>query len=88
MPEIEIPADRLLTVDEAAIRMNVKARFVRRLIQERRIEVRHLGKHVRIKESAVESFIEAGTVPAVPRPRAHRQVALWPVVAASAASVV
>jgi len=53
--------------------MNVKPRFVRRLIQERRIDVRHLGKHVRIRESAVEAFIEAGAVSAVPRPRAHRR---------------
>jgi excisionase family DNA binding protein len=76
MPETEISADRLLTVDEAAIRMNVKPRFVRRLIQERRIDVRHLGKHVRIRESAVEAFIEAGAVCAVPRPRSRQRAAL------------
>jgi excisionase family DNA binding protein len=60
--------DRLLTVAEVAERLNVGERFVRRLIHERRIDVRHLGKHVRIRESAVEAFIEAGAVPAaVPR---------------------
>jgi excisionase family DNA binding protein len=73
MPETGITFDRLLTVDEAAIRMNVKPRFVRRLIQERRIDVRHLGKHVRIRESTLEAFIEAGTVPAVIKPRASRR---------------
>ncbi len=73
MSETQIPVDRLLTVEEAAIRMNVKRRFIRRLIHKRRIDVRHLGKHVRIRESAVEAFIEAGAVPAVPRPRAHRR---------------
>jgi excisionase family DNA binding protein len=75
MSETEIPVDRLLTVDEVAIRMNVKPRFVRRLIQERRIDVRHLGKHVRIRESAVEAFIEAGAVPAALRSRARRRAA-------------
>lgn len=61
--------DRLLTVDQVAERLNVGPRFVRRLIHERRIDVRHLGKHVRIRESAVEAFIEAGAVPALPRAR-------------------
>jgi excisionase family DNA binding protein len=63
--------DRLLTVAEAAERLNVGERFVRRLIQERRIDVRRLGRHVRIRESAVEAFIEAGAVPAVPRSRSR-----------------
>lgn len=75
MSETEIPVDRLLTVDEAAIQMNVNPRFVRRLIHERRIDVRHLGKYVRIRESAVEAFIEAGAVPAAPRPRTRRRAA-------------
>jgi excisionase family DNA binding protein len=74
MPEATTLVDRLLTVDQVAERLNVGERFVRRLIQERRIEVRRLGKHVRIKESAVEAFIEAGTVPAIVRP-ARRRVA-------------
>lgn len=66
--------DRLLTVAEVADRLNVGERFVRRLIHERRIDIRHLGKHVRIRESAVEAFIEAGAVPAaIPRrPGARR----------------
>jgi excisionase family DNA binding protein len=75
MSETEFPVDRLLTVDEVAILMSVKPRFVRRLIHERRIDVRHLGKHVRIRESAVEAFIEAGAVPAAPRPGAPRRAA-------------
>ncbi|HUC24136.1 MAG TPA: helix-turn-helix domain-containing protein [Streptosporangiaceae bacterium] len=66
-------SDRLLTVEQVAERLNVGERFVRRLIHERRIDVRHLGKHVRIRESAVEAFIEAGAVPALPR--ARRRVA-------------
>jgi excisionase family DNA binding protein len=69
MPESQTLVDRLLTVEQVAERLNVGERFVRRLIQERRIEVRRLGKHVRIRESAVEAFIEAGAVPVIPRPR-------------------
>lgn len=75
MSEPQIPVDRLLTVEEAAIRMNVKPRFIRRLIHERRIDVRHVGRFVRIRESAVEAFIEAGAVPAVPRLRSRRRAA-------------
>jgi excisionase family DNA binding protein len=54
--------DKLLTVEEAAEVFNTKPRFVRRLIAERRITVVHLGRYVRIPESAVRAFIEAGTV--------------------------
>lgn len=64
--------DRLLTVEQVAERLNVGPRFVRRLIHERRIDVRHVGRLVRIRESAVEAFIEAGAVPAVPRPGGRR----------------
>jgi acetylglutamate kinase len=46
---------------------------VRRLIHERRIDVRHVGRHVRIRESAVEAFIEAGAVPAVDRSRTRQR---------------
>lgn len=75
MPADTTTIDRLLTVAEVAERLNVGERFVRRLIHERRIDVRHLGKYVRIRESAVEAFIEAGAVPAVPRPRSRRRAA-------------
>lgn len=64
-PPKDNSVDRLLTVDQVAERLNVGPRFVRRLIHERRIEVRHLGRHVRIAESAVEAFIDAGVVPAL-----------------------
>ncbi len=68
--------DPLLTVAEVAERLNTGERFVRRLIFERRIEFRHVGRFVRIKESVVEAFIEAGAVPALDRPRSpQRRVA-------------
>ena len=53
---------RLLTVEAAAERMSTSVRFVRRLIAERRIEFVRIGRHVRISESALDDFIEAGRV--------------------------
>jgi excisionase family DNA binding protein len=55
-------ADRLLTVEAAAERMSTSVRFIRRLIAERRIEFVKIGRHVRISESALAEFIEAGRV--------------------------
>lgn len=55
-------ADQLLTVPQVAQALNVGERFVRRLVAERRITVVHVGRHVRIPESAVSAYIEAGTV--------------------------
>ena len=54
--------DRLLTVEAAAERLSTKPRFIRRLIAERRIEFVKVGRHVRISESALADFIEAGKV--------------------------
>ncbi|GLW96459.1 helix-turn-helix domain-containing protein [Microtetraspora sp. NBRC 16547] len=54
--------DPLLTVSEAADRLNTSVRFVRRLIAERRIEFVKVGRHVRISESALIAFVVAGTV--------------------------
>jgi excisionase family DNA binding protein len=53
---------RLLTVEAAAERMSTSVRFVRRLIAERRIAFVKLGRHVRIAETDIEAFIEAGRV--------------------------
>jgi excisionase family DNA binding protein len=59
--------DRLLTVEEAADLLGTKPRFPRRLIAERRIRYTHIGRHVRIPESALREFIDAGmTEPAAP----------------------
>ncbi|MEV4159135.1 helix-turn-helix domain-containing protein [Nonomuraea dietziae] len=55
--------DTLLTVEEAAERLHTSVRFVRRLIAERRIEFVKLGRHVRIRESALIAFVVASTVP-------------------------
>lgn len=54
--------EKLLTVDEAAEVLNTTTRFVRRLIAERRICFHHVGRHVRIAESDLAAFVEAGRV--------------------------
>jgi excisionase family DNA binding protein len=52
----------LLTVEAAAERLSTSPRFIRRLIAERRIEFVKVGRHVRISESALADFIDAGRV--------------------------
>lgn len=54
--------DRLLTVETAAERLSTSVRFIRRLIAERRIEFVKVGRHVRISETALTEFIDAGRV--------------------------
>jgi excisionase family DNA binding protein len=56
------PADRLLTVSEAAEMLSTSERFPRRLIEQRRIRFVRVGRHVRIPESALREFIAAGLV--------------------------
>ena len=66
----------LIDVKEAARRLGTEPRFVRRLIAERRIEFHKVGRHVRISETALAEFIEAGRVePVRVRWRGGRAVA-------------
>ena len=64
--------ERLLTVAEVAELLGTTERFPRRLIAERRIRFVRVGRHVRIPESAVREFIEAGTVEPVTSCRRSR----------------
>jgi excisionase family DNA binding protein len=57
-----VEVERLLTVAEVAELLGTSERFPRRLIAERRIEFVKVGRHVRIRESALAAFIEAGSV--------------------------
>ncbi len=50
------------TAKQAAEKMGVGERMVRRLVAERRIEFIKVGKHLRISEAAIEQFLLAGTV--------------------------
>jgi excisionase family DNA binding protein len=56
--------DRLLTVEQAADRLGVSVRFVRRLVAERRIAYVKVGRHVRICEADLARFVAAGRVEA------------------------
>ena len=60
--EVNTVPDRLLSVEDVATRLGTTDRFPRRLIEERRIEFVRVGRHVRIKESALNAYIEARTV--------------------------
>ncbi|SCF63533.1 DNA binding domain-containing protein, excisionase family [Streptomyces sp. Cmuel-A718b] len=62
-PEEVTTTDPLLTVEQAAHRLGTGVRFIRRLVQERRIRYVKLGKPVRIPESAIAAYIEERTVP-------------------------
>lgn len=63
MARSPIPAvEQLLTVAQVAELLGTTERFPRRLIAERRIRFVHVGRHVRIPESAVCEFVTAGTV--------------------------
>ncbi len=63
-PQRKAPTDRLLTVAEAADeRISTSARFIRRLIAERRIAFVKLGRHVRHRPNPTSlEFIEAGRI--------------------------
>lgn len=55
----------LLTTDEAATYLNVTPRMVRRLVQECRIPVIRIGRHVRLKPEHVEEYLRNQTSPAL-----------------------
>ncbi len=62
--------DTLLSVEQAAERLGTSARFVRRLVLERRIAYVKLGRHVRISEHDLSNFVATGRVEADSRLRA------------------
>ncbi|EDY46112.2 excisionase [Streptomyces sp. SPB074] len=68
--------DPLLTVDQAAERLGTGVRFIRRLIQERRIRYVKLGKPVRIPESALTAYVAEHTVPTARDERARYRKAV------------
>jgi len=64
--------DRLLTVAEEAELLGTSERFPRRLISERRIRFVRVGRYVRIPESALKQFVDAGLVEPTSRSRPGR----------------
>lgn len=61
--------ERYLSIPEVAERLGTTERFPRRLIEERRIEFKRFGRHIRIAESVLNAYIESCTVASVPRVR-------------------
>jgi excisionase family DNA binding protein len=59
--------DELLTVEQAAARLGTSTRFVRRLIEERRIAFHKIGRHVRLSAKDVAEFVAASRVGPVQR---------------------
>jgi excisionase family DNA binding protein len=49
--------DHLLTIPEAALRMKMSARYVRRLVAERQIAFHRLGRSVRLHPADVDAFV-------------------------------
>jgi len=54
--------DRLLSIAEAADLLGTSPHFVRRLVAERRIAFHKVGRHVRLTEPDLISFVAAGRV--------------------------
>lgn len=54
--------EKLLNIDEAAAALGTSSRFPRRLIAERRIRFVRIGRHVRIPASAIQEYVESGTI--------------------------
>src|SRR4051794_14941702 len=54
--------DRFLSIRQVAERLGTTQRFPRRLIEERRIEFKRFGRHVRIAETVLDAYIASCTV--------------------------
>ncbi len=70
--------DRLLTLAEVAERLNTTPRHVRRLVFERRIAYRKLGRYVRFHPADVDEYIAANRVEAGANQRASGTAAPIP----------
>jgi excisionase family DNA binding protein len=66
-------AGRLLTVGEAAERMGLSARTLRRLVQPRRIRYLRIGRLIRISAWDVDDFISNSTVDTIEQPSASER---------------
>jgi len=66
--------DNLRTGDEVAERLKTTARFVRRLVAERRIEYVKVGRLVRFTPEAVTDYIERNRVVPINRTKLRRHL--------------
>jgi excisionase family DNA binding protein len=68
-------AEKYLSLIEVAERLGTGVRFARRLVEERRIEFKRFGRHVRIAENVLNDYIDNCTVPTIRRPTRRRRAA-------------
>lgn len=66
--------DELLTTDEAAARMRMSPRYVRRLVAERRIAFYRFGRSVRFRVADVDAVVESGRVDPITAEDVRRHV--------------
>jgi excisionase family DNA binding protein len=71
----QVTLDELLTVEEAAERMRMSARHVRRLVQERRIAFHRLGRSVRIAPDDIAAYVASTRVESAPAAILARRIA-------------
>lgn len=64
----------LLTIEEAAERIRMSSRYVRRLIAERRIVFYRLGRSVRIDPADLAAHIHSGRVEPITRETVWRDL--------------
>ncbi|MEU7930861.1 MULTISPECIES: excisionase family DNA-binding protein [Micromonospora] len=67
--------EKFLSIPEVAERLGTTERFPRRLIEERRIEFKRFGRHVRIAESTLSAYIDSCTVAPMRRVGRERRAA-------------
>lgn len=56
-----------VNVDDAAEYLGTSVRFIRRLINERRIRFYRVGRHVRLSLVDLEQFVQSGKVEPIDR---------------------
>jgi excisionase family DNA binding protein len=67
MSESRGRAGQLLTIEEAAQRLGVTTRMIRRLTASRRLPFVKVGRLVRFRETDIAQCVDEWTVPAVGR---------------------
>lgn len=67
MSDVRSPRARLLTIDEAADRLGVTPRMIRRLTADRRLPFVKVGRLVRIRDADIAECVDEWTVPAIER---------------------
>lgn len=65
-------SEDLLSIEQAAAKLGRSVRFMRRLVNERRIRFYHVGKYVMFDPADLRAFIRAGVVEPITVRRHYR----------------